>query len=423
MMKKWFLSIFCVGFLAVTTVYVQAEVVPLDRVIAIVDNGIVLESELDERVSIFKQRFMAQGTPLPSEEVMRERLLEQLVVERIQLQLAERLGIRVSDSQLNQTMESIAQQNGMTLDAFQEQLATDGVTYQSARDQVKREMLLSRLQQRSVDSRIRITEKEVNDFLASAAGKAKSQEEYRIAHILLSNSSSTDNLALAKDLIAQVKAGASFKELAATYSSSPTALDGGDLGWRKQDELPTLFADVVPGLKPGELAEPIETSGGVHLVMLTEKRGGATKMVSQSKVSHILVMPNEVRDEQEAKALIDEIYHRALAGEDFASLAKTYSDDAVSASAGGSLNWVSPGEMVPEFEQVMTTTDKGTISAPFKSTYGWHILQVEDRRMADIGDRVQSGQARQILHRRRYEEELQNWLSEIRDEAFVEIKI
>jgi len=422
-MKKWFLHVLWVSCISLSASMAQAEVVPLDRVIAIVDNGVVLESELNDRVSMFEQRFEAKGTPLPSEKVMRERLLDQLVVEQIELQMAARLGIRVSDSQLNQTMESIAQQNGLTLDAFQEQLIADGISYQSAREQVKREMLVSQLQQRSVGSRIRITDKEVDDFLKSAAGQAKSQEEYHTAHILLSNNDSTDTAALAKELVAKIKDGASFSKLAATYSSSSTALDGGDLGWRTQDELPTLFAEIVPKLRPGELADPIETSGGVHLVMLTETRGGTTKMVSQSRVSHVLIMPNEVRDELEVKALIEELHDRALAGEDFAVLAKTYSDDAVSSSSGGSLNWVSPGEMVPEFEQVMNATAKGEISARFKSSYGWHILRIEDRRMADVGDKVQASQARQILHRRRYERELQSWLGEIRDEAFVEIKI
>ncbi|OZG71498.1 molecular chaperone SurA [Hahella sp. CCB-MM4] len=423
MLKKYCFPALLVVLMGLFSGQLMAEVKPLDRVIAIVDDGVVLQSELDERVAMFKQRFLAKGTPLPAEEVMRERLLDQLVLEQIQLQMADRLGVRISDSQLNQTMESIAQQNGLSLDAFQQQLAKDGVTYQGARAQIKREMLISRVQQRRVNPRVRITEKEVEDFLKSAAGKANSQEEYRIAHILLSNDSGRDNLALAQEIIDKLKAGGSFAELAATYSSSSTALDGGDLGWRKRDELPTLFTEVVPKLQPGEVSPPIETSGGVHLVKLTDKRGGTSKLVTQAKVRHILIMPNEVRDDQAAKATIDELYKRVLAGEDFAEMAKENSDDAVSASAGGSLDWVSPGEMVPEFEQMVDQTAIGQISKPFRSPYGWHILQVEERRTADIGDQLQANQARQALHRRRYEEELQNWLGEIRDEAFVELKI
>ncbi|WP_020406996.1 peptidylprolyl isomerase [Hahella ganghwensis] len=423
MLKKIFISTLLICLLGLSGGPAMADVKPLDRVIAIVDDGVVLQSELDDRVGMFKQRFLAQGTPLPPENVMREKLLDQLVVEQIQLQMAEKMGIRVSDSQLNQTMESIAQQNGLSLDEFQQQLAQDGVTYQGARAQVKREMLIGRLQQRRVNPRVRITEKEVEDFLKSATGKANSQEEYRISHILLSNDSGRDNVELAKEIIEKLHSGGSFAEMAATYSSSSTALEGGDLGWRKRDELPTLFTEVVPKLQPGQVSEPLETSGGVHLVKLTDKRGGSSKLVTQAKVRHILIMPNEVRDDAAAKSMIDSLYDRANSGEEFAKLARENSDDAVSASAGGSLEWVSPGEMVPEFERVMGQTQVGQISKPFRSGYGWHILTVEDRRTADIGDRVQANQARQTLHRRRYEEELQSWLGEIRDEAFVELKI
>ncbi|WLQ13898.1 peptidylprolyl isomerase [Hahella aquimaris] len=408
---------------------VHAQVQELDRVVAVVNDDIVLYSELQDRASRIKDKLRQQKTSLPPESVLQEKVLEQLVLESIQMQMADRGGIRVSDSQLNQTMQNIAKQNGMTLDQFQQALSEEGVTYQNAREQIRREMIISRVQQRSVDSRVRVTEKEVNDFLKSASAKQQRAEEYHLAHILIalpenpSEAQRKEAESKVEKIRSQLDQGVDFKQLAITYSDASTATEGGDLGWRKPDQVPSLFADVAPKLAPGQTSEPIRNSSGVHFVAMLEKRGGASKVVEQSKVRHILVQQNELRDDIAAKKLIEEIYTRVQAGEDFAELAQAYSDDAVSAAAGGSLDWVSPGDMVPEFDQMMRETPVGAVSKPFQSTFGWHILQVQDRREADIGERLMASQARQVLHRRKYEEELQNWLNEIRDEAFVQLKL
>lgn len=405
-----------------------AKVEQLDRVVAIVDDDIILQSELTERIRNVRERLLAQNTPLPSDAVLKERILEQLVLESIQLQMADRVGIRVSDSELNQTMQNIAKQNKLTLEEFQQQLAEDGITYQTAREQIKREMIVSRYQQRMVDSRVRVTEKEVSDFLQSAVAKASNKAEYRIAHILLTFEEGNDDaaaqaMAQARDLVEQVRSGSSFAQLAVAHSKSSTALQGGDLGWRGTDELPTLFVDVVPALKKGQVADPLKTSSAVHLVYLADVKGGASRIVEQAKVRHILIQLNELRNDLQSKDLISDIYQRVRKGEDFAELAKAYTDDTITAGSGGSLNWVSPGQMVPAFEKVMTETPVGEVSEPFRTEFGWHILQVMERRTEDIGDLVQANQARQILHRQKYEEELQNWLGEIRDEAYVELKL
>ena len=406
----------------------SAEVIQLDRVVAIVDDGIILQSELDERLRNVTERIRSQNTPLPSLQLLQERILDQLVLESIQLQMAERAGIRVSDSELNQTMQKIASQNGMELAEFEQQLAAEGFTYQAAREQIEREMIITRFQQRMVDVRVRVTEKEVNDFLSSAAARATDKASYRLSHILLPYAEGDEQaarqaLTKAEELVGQVREGRSFAELAISHSQSSTALQGGDLGWRDANELPTLFVDVVPQLASGEVAEPIVTPTAVHLVQLADVKGRASNVVQQARVRHILVRLNELRDEEASKKLITDIHRRIMEGEDFAELAVAYSDDTVSGSAGGVLDWVSPGQMVPPFEETMNNTAVGDLSDPFKTQFGWHILQVMERRSQDIGDLLQASQARQILHRRRYEVELQNWLGEIRDESYVEIKI
>ncbi len=427
-MNKSSMRIFWILLLTAIWQAAVAEVRQLDRIVAIVDDDIVLQSELALRSAQIRDRLLAQQTPLPSPEVLRQKTLDQLVLESIQLQFADRVGLRISDTELNQTMQSVARQNGMNLEQFQVQLGNDGLTYDMVRDQVRREMIITRYQQRMVDSRVRVTQKEVEDFLQTAAAKGSSKTEYRISHILLTYPEGDEAAALAtrekaERLAQEVLDGGSFAELAVTNSEASTALEGGDLGWRGTEELPTLFAPVVPKLSKGEVAAPIVTGSAVHLVSLADVRGGSSKIVEQSLTRHILIQLNELRDEYAARDLIKEIRDRAIAGESFAELARAYSDDAISGSAGGDLGWVNPGQMVQEFEAVMSQAPVNEISEPFRSQFGWHILEVLDRRKQDIGDQVQASQARQIIHRRKYEEELQNWLGEIRDEAYVELKI
>lgn len=424
--KFWFLA-FGLGLLLALPA--RADVQMLDRVVAVVDDDIVLQSELDARLAQIMLRIQQQQRGLPPRDLLRQRVLEQLIMESIQLQRAERAGIRIGDNQLYETMANIAKANGLTLDQFQQALEAEGVPFAQAREQIRREMVISRYQQRRVEARVNISEAEVEAYLKSAEGRSKSAEEYRLGHILIalpeqpSQQQIEAARAKARAIYEQVRNGADFQQLAMTSSDAPTALEGGDLGWRGADQLPTLFADVVPQLPVGGISEPLQTASGFHLVMVRDKRGGASQIVEQAHVRHILVRPTEIRSELEAEQLIRKLYQRLRqGGEDFAELAKVYSDDPGSASAGGDLEWVSPGQMVPEFEQVMQKTPNGQISQPFRSQFGWHILQVLDRRQQDVGERMQSAQARQILFQRKFEDELQNWLREIREEAYVEIK-
>ena len=404
---------------------VQAAVTWTDWVEAIVNDGVVLHSEVEKRLDQVMKRFAGQPGA-PTRDQLRKRVLEQLILESIQLQLAERAGIRVSDRELDSAVAGIARQNGMTVDQFRQAIESEGVSFAEAREQIRREMTLARIQQREVSRRVRITEQDIQAYLNSPDAREKNQPRYHLAHILIEipdDATPEQREALrekARKLSGQLNQGADFAAVAATESAASTALNGGDLGWRKASELPTLFANVVPGLKPGQTSEPIETRGGFHLVKLVEVKRGAEKWVEQRHVRHILISPNAIRTDEQARKRAEELYEELKKGADFAELARAWSDDKVSASSGGDLDWVSPGTMVPEFEQVMSQTPVGEISKPFRSRFGWHILQVLDTRQADIGDQVQNSEARQVLQQRKYDEALQAWLREIRGEAYVE---
>lgn len=405
-----------------------AERKPLDSVIAIVDNSVILQSELDARVKTVVSRLNAQGTRLPPRDVLEKRVLDQLITDSIELQKAEQMGMQISDNELNDTMQNIASRNNLTLPQFEAQLKLEGLSYRAAREQIRREMLISRVQQRNVDHRVRVTPREVDNYLASAAGKENSTVEYHIAHILVAVNDFNDQAkveaarAKAERLLKKIRSGTDFQEVAVAESDASDALEGGVMDWRPQSQLPTLVADVVPKLKPGEVSDILKNSSGFHLIKVLDKRGGDKKMVEQSKVRHILIRPTETVSDADAERKINKIYQRLKDGEDFAKLAKEYSDDPVSGSDGGNLGWVNPGQMVPAFENAMQEAKVGELKGPFRSRFGWHILEVEARRQKDIGGEVKEASARQALYRRKFDLELQNWLREIRDEAYVDIK-
>lgn len=425
--KRFFLSA-SLALLVSAAGLAQAEEKLLDRVVAIVDDGVILQSDLESRMLTVKSRLNAQGTPLPSDSILRERILDQLLQDQVQLQLAEEAGMRISDTELNQTIGNIALGNDMTLQEFEAALANEGLTYQEAREQIRREMLISRIQQRQVEPRIRITEREVENFLESQSGRERSGEEYLIGHILIevddSNNSEQVEQARAEaaDILSDLRGGADFKQTAVERSDGGNALEGGVLGWRSEDQLPSLIADVAPNLETGQASELLQSPSGFHIVTVLEKRGGEGQTVQQNQVRHILVATDEATDNDAAEAQIRNIRERIEGGEAFADLARELSDDPGSGSDGGSLGWVSPGEMVPAFEEVMQSVQPGQVSEPFRTRFGWHILEVQDRRLQDISDQLQTAEARQVLYRRKYDVELRTWLREIREEAFVEIK-
>ncbi|MBG6288267.1 MULTISPECIES: peptidylprolyl isomerase [Pseudomonas] len=407
---------------------VHAEVVPLDRVVAIVDNDVVMQSQLDQRLREVRATIQKRGAPLPPEHVLTQQVLERLIIENIQLQIGDRSGVRITDEELNQAMGTIAQRNNMSLDQFRAALAHDGLSYDEAREQVRREMIISRVRQRRVAERIQVSEQEVQNFLASDLGKIQLSEEYRLANILIPvpDSASPETVQAAarqaQEMYQQLKQGADFGQLAVSRSAGDNALEGGEIGWRKAAQLPSPFDSMVGTLAVGDVTEPVRTPGGFIIIKLEEKRGGSKMLRDEVHVRHILLKPSEIRSEEETQRLAEKLYERIQAGESFSDLAKKFSEDPGSKLNGGDLNWVDPESLVPEFRDVMNNAPQGQVTKPFRSPFGWHVLEVLGRRATDSSDKFREQQAAQTLRARKYDEELQAWLRQIRDEAYVEIK-
>ena len=406
----------------------HAAVVPLDRVVAIVDNDVVMESQLRQRLTEVKQNIAKRGGEVPPDSAVENQVLERLILEDIQLQIAERSGIRISEDELNQAVATIAQRNGLSVAQFRQALAQDGLTYDDVRDQVRRELTISRVRQRQVAQRIQISQQEVQNFLNSDLGRIQLSEEYRLANILIpvADSASSSEIQAAGQKAMQIynkaRQGADFGELAIANSAGDNALDGGEIGWRKAAQLPPPFDQMISSMKPGDVTEPARVPGGIIILKVEDKRGGESSVVDEVHVRHILLKPNEIRSDEETRRLAERLRERIEGGEDFAELAKSFSEDPGSALNGGDLNWINPESLVPEFREVMNSTSAGQLSQPFRTQYGWHILEVLGRRATDNSEQVRQQQALNLLRNRKYDQELQLWLRQIRDEAYVEIK-
>lgn len=410
------------------TSQVQAEGIPLDRVAAVVNDDIVLQSELNQRLAIVTEQLTARNTRLPSADILRKQVLNRLILESLQKQLATTQGIRISDSQLNAAINNIASQNNMSLEQFREAMLAEGRDYNQVREQIRNELIISSVQQNLVNRRIRVSEQELKNFLDSEIGQEQTSAEVRLGHILLAVPSQASPEIIQKaereanKVHQMLMEGADFSETAVEYSNAPNALKGGDLGWRKVTELPEKLGLAVKGLAMGEFSKPVRSPSGFHILKLNDKRGGAVQLVEQRLVSHILLKPSEIRTSEQAQRQINQLHRRIQSGEKFADLAQEFSDDPGSGSEGGSLGWTQNGQMVPEFEQVMNNTAKGQVSQPFESRFGWHILTVLDSRTQDLGEEMLENRARAAIQKRKFNEELTNWLRELRSQAYVDIK-
>ena len=408
---------------------IEAKIELLDRVVAVVDSGVVMESQLNQRVQDIIGRLRRDGIELPPKEVLEEQILERLIIEEIQLQIGDQAGVKISDAELNRALSMIASENSMNLEQFKESLDANNDSYVKLSDQVRKELIIQRVQRGKVGANIEISEQEIENFLNSEEGRSKLAEQYNVQQILLSLSSSAPenevNLVKEKgaDLIERYKEGESFEKLAATYSSDQNALEGGSLGWRKSSELPSLFSNVVVKMKVGEISELIRSGAGFHIIRLSEKRGDVVKFEDQTLVRHILIQSSEIRSENQTKELINEIHQELIDGEDFKQLARQHSEDPGSKMEGGELGWSSPDSFDPAFEAVMNSVDIGEMSKPFQSSFGWHILEVLDRRNEDISDDVRKNRAYSIIFNRKFEQELQRTLIELRSESYVDIKL
>ena len=393
-----------------------AKIEILDRVAIIVDEGVVLESQVNSMMQNIKKRYSDQSAALPPDEVLLEQVHERLIIQELQLQMADRAGIRVSDTELNASFQNIAQNNQLSLEQFIETIESEGESYQDLREQVREEMIIQRVQRGRVGREIDITEQELDGFLATEGVINQLSPELFVRQILVSNETQ------ALKLIQEINNGSDFAELARLNSKSNNAANGGEMGWRNLADMPSLFVDALKNKKKGFISDPLEAGSGFYILKLEDKRGDLVKFEEQWNVRHILMMETKLRDKMFTKKELEVVRDRVLAGEDFGLLAKEFSEDPGSASRGGDLDWLSLGTTAPAFEKMMLASPINEISPVFESEFGFHFLQVLDTRIEDLTEEVIKDRAYGILFSRKFDEELENTLRTIRSEAFVEFK-
>ncbi len=403
--------------------------VPLDRIVAIVNEDVIMQSELHNKLRTLINQLTEQKAQLPPRDILEQQVLEQLILNKLQLQFAANTGIMVDDESLYRAISNIASENKLNLSQFREILERDGYSYEAFREDIRNEIIISRLRQRQVDNRVTVTDREIDYHLANEEVQGGTETEYRLSHILVATPDEAtqeeiDQAKLvAEKILEDLANGEDFAMLARTISDGQQALDGGDLGWRKAGDIPNLFAGHVTNLKEGEVSELIQNSSGFHIIKLTALRSGDKHVVTQTKARHILIRPNELVTDEDAKARLEQLVIRLKGGDNFEELARSHSEDPGSAVNGGDLGWANPGDMVPEFENEMNRLEPGEISAPFRSPFGWHIVQVMERRQHDNTEDVKRARAREIIRARKIEEAQQNWLRGLRDEAYVEYRL
>lgn len=402
----------------------------LDRIVAVVNDDIITQLELQDELSSIKLQLQKMNQAIPDDATLAKQVLERMVVMRIQLQQAAQRHIQVDDEMLNRAMENIAKRNGLGITELRLALKADGIEYESFRENLRDQLVVNQLQQREVNNNISITEQEVDTLLKNREVRGANNLQFHTQHILITipEAASAKDISAAKKRIQELRkralAGEDFSQLAIAHSKGQQALEGGDLGWRKYEQMPSIFADVVLAMKVGDISEPIKSPSGFHLIRLVEKRvEEQQRIVRQTNVRHILIRPSELVDNANAKAKIEKLRERLKAGEDFATVAKVHSEDKASAANGGDLGWVNPGVMESEFETAMNNLGEGDISEPVRTQYGWHLIQVLKRRDYNDTETFVRNQARDVLRRRKMEPAIDNWRRRLRDEAFVQIKL
>ena len=404
-------------------------IVLVDHIVAVVNSEVITGREVAARVKAVTQQLGQQGTQMPAQDVLQKQVLERMIVDRLQLQLAQETALRVDDLQLDRTVARVAEGNKMSLSEFRRALERDGVQFDKFREEVRNEIMLSRLREREVDARIAVSDNEIDFFLSQQDASQSSATDYNLGHILLrlpeqaSPEQVEKQRARAEQVQQQLREGADFAKLAVSFSDAPDALQGGAMGWRERDRLPELFAQAVEGLKPGEVSGIVRSPAGFHVIKLVDRRGGGVAaLVEQTHARHILVKTSEIVSEADAKRKLNNLRERIVGGADFGELAKLNSDDG-SSIKGGDLGWIYPGDTVPEFERMMAGLKAGQLSEPFASPFGWHLVQVLERRKTDVSGERKRQEARLILRERKADEAYQEWLRQLRDRAFVEYRL
>lgn len=408
----------------------SAKIQQLDKIIAVVNDGIITESQLDKETQMVQAQLQQSQQPLPSEQALRKQVLDKLILDELQVQFAQRTGIYIDDPTLDLIISDIAENNQMTVNQLRLAVEKEGVDFKEFRDNIKRQRIISELRQRDVLNEIEVSPKEVERFLNSPQSQSIQDYQYRLKHILISlpEAPSPEQIQKAKDkatTLLEKLHDQDFSQVAMEQSGSANALSGGDLGWRSTPELPTIFADDVLSMDIGETRGPIRSPSGFHLIQLSDKKmaENAQAEVKKTKVRHILIKPNALLSDAEAQFKLEELTREIEHGKDFSILAKTYSEDLASSAQGGDLGWVTEEQFVPEFTEMMNNTEAGEISPPFKTPFGWHVLQVLDRKTEDNAQELVKQHAFSMIRGRKAEEKLENWLRQMRDEAYVVVKL
>ncbi len=421
--RAMLLVLLCTGLLA--NFFVHAEV--LDKIVAVVEDDVILEQELNKEVSVIRQRIQASKTQMPPETMLRKQVLEKMIVDKLQRLMAERAGITVSEEMLNSSAADIAERNHMTMEQFRAELESQGMSYKSFLENMRNEIIINQLRGREIGGRIKVTDREVDHYMETQGKVGEEAIQYHLGHILVAVREAASSADIQKaqskanDLVNKLRAGQDFTQTAISYSDDANALKGGDLGWRVLSDIPTLFSDGITTMKQGDIAEPIRSPSGFHIIKMLEIKGLDNHTITKTKVRHILIKTNELVDDTEAQKRLLALTARIVDGDDFAALARAHSDDKGSALKGGSLDWVNPGDLVKPFEDAMSKLAVNEVSEPIQTQFGWHLIQVLDRENKDNSAEYRKNRVRDAIRKRKIEEETELWIRRLRDEAFVEI--
>ena len=417
-----------IAFLTLTLSHVTLAAQPLDRVTVQINEGIVLESEIANMIKTVKANAQSAGQALPSDVALRTQVIERLIMTRLQLQMADRIGLHIGDLQLDQTIENIAKEQKMTPAMMRQKIETEGLSWSQYREQLREEITLGEIQRIQVQRRIQVSPQEINSLVKLIQEQGMQQVEYQIGHIVIEVPSTPNSEQLeraskrANTVGKRLQDGTDFKQTAIASSAGPKALEGGIWDYMNINEMPTLFAELLTGAKTNDIIGPIRSGAGFHIIKVMDARGLQTKEVDEVRSRHILIKPSPILSEERAKAMLDKFVKQLRAGDaDFAELARQYSEDPGSATKGGELGWADPSVYVPAFSQTLGALDINEISEPFRSSHGWHIVQLEEKRKTDATDKFNTNRAHQLIFRRKFNEELQNWLDEMRADAYIEV--
>jgi peptidyl-prolyl cis-trans isomerase SurA len=402
---------------------------PLDRIVAIVEDDVVLERELDNEVAVIANKLRGNNVTIPPEFILKKQVLERMIVDKLQRQLAARSGIQVSEETLRNSVAEIASRNNMSVEAFKQELISQGMDFKAFEDNLRNEVIINQLRGREIGARVKVTDAEVEHYMETQNKAGSNNNQYHLGHILISVSEGASASSIqkarekAEQTVIELRGGKDFRETAISVSNDDNALKGGDLGWRNIGQIPTLFTDTVTTMKQGDVSDPIRSPSGFHIIKMLETEGSAKHIVTKTQVRHILIKTNELIDDTEAQKRLLALKDRIRDGDDFATLARAHSDDKGSAVNGGSLDWVGPGALVPQFEEAMNKLGINEISPPVQTQFGWHVIQVLGRQNQDNSSQFKKDRIRDEIRKRKIEEETELWLRRLRDEAYVEIDL